>query len=49
MLLCWWVGVFGDARVHRDDEAVRPTSFGLVFADKPGERVRELTHERGAI
>jgi hypothetical protein len=35
--------------VHRDDKAVRPTSFGVVFTDNSGERVRELTHERGAI
>src|ERR1700722_3324381 len=49
LLLCWRVGVFGDARVHRDDEAVRPTGFGMVFTDNSGERVRELTQERGAV
>jgi len=35
--------------VHRDDKAVRPTSFGVIFTDNSGERVRELTHERGAV
>ena len=35
--------------MHRHDKAVRPTSLGLVFTDKSGNRVRELTHERGAV
>ena len=35
--------------MHRDDEAVRPTGFSVVFADESGDRVGELTDERGTV
>jgi len=42
------VGIVGDARVHRDDDAVRPSVF-RVPADDDGERVGQLADERGAV